>query len=101
MRIPKKFTVGGQEINVEIVERLDGNRLGECCVARGHVAIARMFDQKNVAPPSGMLNTFFHELTHAILQTMDEQELNNNEKFVCCFASFLTEAMRSAEYESE
>ena len=40
------------------------------------------------------------KLTHAILQTMDERELNN-EKFVCCFASFLTEAMRSAEYESE
>jgi hypothetical protein len=29
---------------------------------------------------------------------MAEYELNNNEKFVCTFSGFLTEAVRSFEY---
>ena len=47
------------------------------------------------------VNTFYHELTHCILQTMGEHELNDNEKFVCCFAGFLTEAMRNLKFEEE
>ena len=27
--------------------------------------------------------------------------MNDNENFVCCFAGFLTEAMRNAEYEKK
>ena len=46
-------------------------------------------------------NTFYHELTHSILKTMGEDELNNNEKFVCCFSSFLTEAMSKAVFITE
>lgn len=38
---------------------------------------------------SGKLNTFYHELTHAILATMGETELDANEKFVSTFSSFL------------
>ena len=47
------------------------------------------------------VNTFFHELTHAILDTMGEVELSGNEKFVCCFSSFLTEAINSFKYNNK
>ena len=46
---------------------------------------------------TSQLNTFFHELIHSILRTMGELELNDNEKFVNCFAGFLTEAIRTME----
>ena len=38
---------------------------------------------------------------HRILQTMGEHELSGNEKFVCCFAGFLTEALRNLKFEEE
>lgn len=41
------------------------------------------------------MNTLYHEITHAILGTMGEVDLNNNERFVNCFSSFLAEAMDS------
>ena len=44
-------------------------------------------------------NTFYHELVHSILRTMGETELNDNERFVCCFAGFLTEAMKNAYFK--
>ena len=64
--IPKEFTVGGQDIKVSVVDRIPYN-----------------------------LNTFLHELTHTILDTMGEKELSSNEKFVSTFSSFLTEAIRT------
>lgn len=87
-KIPSKFKIGGQEIDVKIVERCDDNCLGECRVANGVVEVANKYDRNENVSKSCKLNTFYHELTHAILYTMGETELNNNEKFVCCFSSF-------------
>jgi len=45
-----------------------------------------------------MSETFWHELTHAILNDMGEDTLNKNEKFVTGFANRLTKAIRSARF---
>jgi hypothetical protein len=45
-----------------------------------------------------MSETFWHELTHAILNDMGEHALNKNEKFVSNFAKRLTTAIRSARF---
>lgn len=37
-------------------------------------------------------------MIHVILTNMGENELNDNEKFVCSFAGFLTEAMADAKF---
>lgn len=42
-------------------------------------------------------DTFWHELTHAILYEMDSS-LYNNEAFVGQFASMLTKAINSAKF---
>ena len=99
-KIPAKFTVGGQEIEVKIVDRCDNNALGRCCAAGGYIKLARMFNCNGDIPQSetSTINSFFHELTHAILDIMSEAELSMNEKFVSGFAGFLTEAIRSMEY---
>lgn len=97
-RIPKSFTVGGQDIEVREIERCDSGCLGECCVAEGFVDIACTSKGREICD-SVKLNTFYHELTHCILDTMGENDLSLNEKFVNTFSGFLTEAIRSFKYE--
>lgn len=97
-KIPNEFSVGGQKIKVRNVERCPENTIGECSVASGYVEIADKFNKDDVQSEESKINTFYHELTHIILDTMGEKELSSNEKFVCCFSSFLTEAMQAAYF---
>lgn len=98
---PSSYKVGGQKVEVKKVERCDGNTLGECCVSAGYVLIADFLNKDDKQSESSKKNTFYHELTHSILATMGEEELNKNEKFVCAFSSFLNEAMRKAVFLKE
>ena len=100
-KIPSKITIGGQDVEIRNVNRCDNNALGECHLIEGYIEIADTFYKEQKQSESSKLNTFYHELTHCILQTMGEQELSANEKFVCCFAGFLTEAMRNVKLEEE
>lgn len=95
MKIPSKFQVGGQKINVVLKDNLDG-KLGDCCLGSGVLNLAKSFKGEKQSPTS-MLNTFYHELTHCILDTMGEDNLSADEKFVSSFSSFLTEALSSME----
>ena len=47
--------------------------------------------------PSSKENTYWHEVTHCILDTMGRGDLSKDEAFVCCFAGFLTECYHSME----
>lgn len=84
-RIPKAITIGGNIVEVRMVDKCDGNAVGEECLAAGYIEIADVFDKDIRQTESSKLNTFYHELTHAILDTMGESKLSTNEKFVCCF----------------
>ena len=92
--IPEKFTVGGQDIKVDIVNRIPYN-VGEACLSTGIIKVALTNNDDEANSESYILNTFLHELTHMILDTMSEKELSSNEKFVSTFSSFLTEAIRT------
>ena len=101
VKIPKSFKVGGQLLEVRLVERCDDNTIGTCALSEGFVEIAEKHSKDSTQSESSKINTFFHELTHAILRTMGETELNDNERFVCCFSGFLTEAMEHAYFEED
>lgn len=88
------------DYEVRHVERCDNNRVGEAHYCGGFIEIADKFDKDERQSESSKLNTFFHELTHIILDHMGESELSCNEKFVCGFASNLTGAMRSLKYNN-
>lgn len=96
--IPEKFQCGGQEYVVSMVERCENNSVGLSSCCGGYVEIANKFNKDTVQSESCKANTFCHEMVHVILGNMGEEELNNNERFVCSFAGFLTEALTSAEY---
>lgn len=98
-KIPKSLTVGGQDIEVKNVEICEESDLGNIILGQGEIQIANNVSRNIPQSETSKLNTFYHELTHAILRTMGEYELNSNEKFVCTFSGFLTEAIRSFKYE--
>lgn len=98
-KIPKSLTVGGQDIEVKHVEFCEDSCLGDINLSQGEIRIAEYVSRNVPQSDTSKLNTFYHELTLAILRTMGEYELNSNEKFVCTFSGFLTEAIRSFKYE--
>lgn len=100
--IPNSFNVGGVRMNVNIIDKLPGGILGNCCLATSTVNIARTYMNNNEIyeqSKESMTNTFYHELTHSILDTMAEFDLSKNEKFVCTFSSFLNEALGSMRFD--
>lgn len=75
--------------------------VGISFLAGGYIEIADKCNKCDNIPERMKPNTFYHELTHSILDTMGESELSANEKFVSCFSSFLTEAMEKAYFQEE
>ena len=100
-KIPTQFRVGGQTVKVNTVERCDDNCMGLCHLSAGWIQVAEKINKDDLQSEDSKINTFYHELVHAILKTMGETELNDNEKFVCCFSSFLTEAMQNAYFKED
>lgn len=92
MEIPSKIRIGGQDIEVCVVERIEDERLGQVCLAEGKLLIAENFSTRKQSK-SSMINTFIHEVVHGILDTMGETELSGNEKFVSTFASFMVDVI--------
>ena len=92
MEIPGKIRIGGQDIDVCIVERIEGEKLGQICVAEGKMLIADNFSTSKQSE-SSKVNTFIHEVVHGILDIMGENEMSENEKFVSTFSSFLVDVI--------
>ena len=92
MKIPSKIRIGGQDIEVCVVERIEDEKLGQICVAEGKMLIADNFST-NKQSDSSKANTFVHEVVHGILDTMGETELSQNEKFVLIFSSFMVDVV--------
>lgn len=98
--IPSCYNVGGTTIEVKMVERCDDNCVGMSFTCSGYIEIAEKYNKDRLQSETSKKNTFYHELVHTILDTMGETELNNNERFVNCFAGFLTEAMANALFKN-
>lgn len=99
MILPKRIRVG--EHWYEIREKSLYSYLGDVCylnkiirILTGRVGTRKRSFQVNKKCIS---ETFWHELTHAILYDMGDTT-NNNEEFVTAFAIRLNEAILSAEF---
>ena len=98
INVPDEVTVGGQLLEVKQVDSLDG-KLGTCCVGAGFIKIAHTFNGE-IQSESSKQNTFYHELTHAILDAMGRDDLSGDEVFVSSFSSFLLEALKSFKFKN-
>jgi hypothetical protein len=102
MKIPKSVKVGETKVKVY---QPDGLEIGKD-VCRGAyyrsddiIVVAKGNPKRNeLYKPDDRANTFWHELTHVILQDMGERRLNANEKFVSAFADRLHQAIKTAEF---
>jgi hypothetical protein len=94
--IPICVQVGEEWYRVDRAEVIPGCR-GTCEYKTKTISIAARsagYAYTNVE----QFNTFWHELTHAILNDMGH-ELESNEKFVSAFSDRLTKAITTAKFE--
>lgn len=91
INIPDNIQVAGQQISVEIVEKL-GTNLGVCRLAQSYIRIAEKYmcnNEEQEQSDASKEQTFWHELVHCILDAMCENDLSANEKFVSVFFFWL------------
>lgn len=94
--IPTQVNVGNKKYRVVRYEVIPGCR-GTCCYGTKTINIASR--SAGYAYTSlEQFNTFWHELTHAILHDMGS-ELEADEQFVTAFSDRLTKAITTAKFQ--
>lgn len=98
MKIPKTYKLFGTTINV-VWDNERMNDLGRYGASDYGSCKVILSDTEGVHPLSEdrIVDTFYHERTHSILDAMNETELSKNEKFVDVFSKLLRQADESAE----
>jgi hypothetical protein len=96
MEIPKTFKIMGYEYSVVYDDKI--LRLEDLQGQHNPRTL-----QLLLHPPDEILkkqqveHNFFHELVHAILTAMGEEEINANEQFVDVFAGLLYQALKTSK----
>ena len=99
-RIPVRIRVGTKLYSIDVVESMRRKReMGEIHYAQQKINIAQRSNVTGRAyTVDEMDDTFWHELTHAILHEM-QHNLYDDEKFVTEFAGRLAKAIKSAQFK--
>lgn len=99
MRIPKSFKLFASKIDVVF----DNQRMND----KDCYGLAEYSNTKitlsdthgtTLLSEDRIMDTFYHEKVHMILDTMHERELSENEKFVDTFAKLLRQSDETAIY---
>ncbi len=99
LNLPKKIRVGNRWYSVDVVESMrNKSEMGRVHYERRTIELAKRTHHGVPFRLSALEDTFWHELTHAILHSMGEHELNNRESFVEEFANRLSAAIRTARF---
>jgi len=99
MKIPKRFKIFASTINVEFDNTRLSNEgiLGDCSFNEGKITVCDYYKGIRISY-SCIIDTFYHEKVHVILDAMGEHELSRNEKFVEVFARLLRQSDESVEF---
>lgn len=100
MDLPRKLKVGDRWYSVEIVETMQRRaQMGCVYYGTGEIEVAVKSNTTNKPyTKAEVSDTFWHELTHAILYDMGSS-LYKNEKFVTRFANRLSKAINTAKFK--
>ena len=98
-KIPKQFKTFGSTIEVVFDNKYLNNKslYGEASYSENKIILADV-DGVDALSPDRILDTFYHEKVHMILEAMGELELTKNEKFVEVFSKLLRQADITSEY---
>lgn len=99
MKIPKRFKLFGTTMNIV----WDNKRMNDVGAYGSHdyaTCEITLSDKEGIddLAEDRIMDTFYHERTHAILDAMNEVELSKNEKFVDVFSKLLRQAIESEEF---
>lgn len=99
MRIPKRLKVGQRWYKVDVIDKMwQHGMMGNTNYNTARISVAKRSTITNQRyKQEDVYDTFWHELTHAILKDMGSK-LESNEKFVCDFSSRLNKAILSARF---
>lgn len=97
MKIPKQITVGKHTYTITRPQTIqDPSAYGRTYFHQKRIELA-LYDNNGIAYEQEEVDdTFWHELTHAILYDMGH-DLCDNERFVTAFANRLCNAVNSAK----
>ena len=102
IKIPTTIRVGKHKYSVEVVEAM----LRKRDRARVYYGDQRRIEIGRMSNVTGkkfsdtqVLDSFWHEVTHAILEEMGRHALNRDEQFVTEFANRLTKVIQTAEFK--
>ncbi len=98
-KIPKKFKLFGTTMNVifddQKMQDMEALGLAEYCMCR--ITLASKDGVESLGDDR-IVDSFYHEKVHLILDSMGETELSKNEKFVDIFAKLWRQSDETAEY---
>ena len=94
--IPRSIKVGRRKYNVHVGPAQRFNRAYGYIDYRPGVIYIHTTAREQPVSPSNMQETFWHELTHAILYEMGHK-LHRNEAFVTKFSILLNRAINTAK----
>ena len=100
MKIPKQVTIGKTKIKIDqpVSLMVRGTPCHGCFDrADNSIDVAKKDVRGNRYDKDERSETFWHELTHAILHDMKNQ-LSYNEKFVTAFSQRLDQAIKTAKF---
>lgn len=99
MHIPKKIKVGRQWYAIDRIKHMPiKGTMGRINYGTHTITLASHSGVTNVRyKAESVYDTFWHELTHAILKDMNSP-LEKNERFVNAFSNRLTRAILSARF---
>lgn len=99
MLIPKSFKLGNRPYQVRVAKSVRGPRgsVGRVDYKSRTIDIAVLnYWTGEKLPDAEVSDTFWHEVTHAILENMDHP-LYRDERFVTAFANRLNEVVSTAK----
>ena len=100
MKIPKQVTIGKTKIKIDqpVSLMVRGTPCHGCFDrADNSIDVAKKEVRGNRYDKDERSETFWHEITHAILHDMKNQ-LSYNEKFVTAFSQRLDQAIKTAKF---
>lgn len=100
MKIPKRIRVGKKWYDISTIKYMDKQGImGSTNYRNKCIEIATHSNIRNVRfKKEEIYDTFWHELTHAILKDMNSK-LEADEKFVTAFSERLNKAVLSARFD--
>jgi len=99
LKIPTSFKLFATTVLVDYDNKKLSNEgvYGECSYSDAKITLCDKYKDENLNI-STIMDTFYHEKVHMILDAMGEHKLSHNEKFVEIFARLLRQSDETSNY---